>query len=101
MTLYLLLAAGGMQGIRDGNGLAISITGMLIVFAALVGISLFIGFLPMVLAWIEPFFPESEGHHGPAASSTAAGDGDDENLRLIAAIGYAKQAQAKTAGGRK
>lgn len=98
MSSIFLLAAGGLQGIADGNGLAVSITGMLIVFAALLGISLFIGFLPMVLARIEPFFPEVEGHHAPTGSSTQP---EDENLRLIAVIGYAKHAQAKSSAGAK
>lgn len=73
-----------LTNITDGNAIGISITGMLIVFAALGLISAFIGALPKVLAAVEPYWPVSEGHHHvprPAESLPI----DEE--RIVAAIG--------------
>lgn len=95
MPTLLLLAEMGWQNVTEADGLAISITGMLIVFVALIGISLFIGLLPMLLARIEPWLPEGEGHHAPAH---AAGATPADDPRIIAAIGYAKHLQSRGGG---
>lgn len=48
----------GLQRISDGNGVFLSITGMLIVFVALSFISVFIASLPRILALVSRFFPD-------------------------------------------
>ncbi len=72
-----------VNNIIAGNGVTISIMGMLIVFAALAFISLFIAILPKLLPFLEKIFPEQHHHHGP--SSTQASD----HNKVLAAIGYA------------
>lgn len=74
----------GFQNVIDGNGFAIAITGMLIVFAALAIISLFIALLPRVLKVLAVVFPE-EHHHGAVSSKKPTRDDD----ALLAAIGFA------------
>ncbi len=75
----------GFQAISEGAGVSIAVTGMLIVFFALVIISLFIGLLPVVLTGLGPILPRLESHSQPpsAAERTPA---DDE--KLVAAIGF-------------
>jgi len=82
----------GFRAITEGNGIAITITGLLIVFAALTAISLFIGALPKLLHALGPYLPVIESHHDlpPSkgrAAKAASGEGVDP--RLVAAIGWA------------
>lgn len=72
------------QNILNGNGFDIAVTGMLIVFAALAIISLFIASLPKVIGILDKIFPEIH-HHAPATSKKPERDND----ALLAAIGYA------------
>lgn len=74
----------GFQNVIDGNGFIIAVMGMLIVFAALALISLFIAFLPAMLKALSAVLPE-EHHHGPAPSQKKSRDND----AFLAAIGYA------------
>ena len=76
--------AVGWQNIVEHNGLTIAAIGMLIVFCALVFITLFIGALPKVLAALDPFLPEMHGSHGPPAAAERT-KVDEE--KVIAAIG--------------
>ncbi|MEM8866542.1 MAG: OadG family transporter subunit, partial [Planctomycetota bacterium] len=82
----------GLDAIREGNGVAITITGLLIVFVALTAVSLFIGALPRLLDALGPYLPEIESHHdqptnnGRGSKSPPAAGTDP---RLIAAIGWA------------
>ncbi|TWT77203.1 Oxaloacetate decarboxylase, gamma chain [Posidoniimonas polymericola] len=123
LLLPILAEASGWQGIVEGRGLAISVTGMLIVFVALATISTFIAMLPKLLALIEPIFPESAGHHhaSPAApqapaptavpatvvavagSLPAAGPApaQQDDGAVIAAIGYAVHASSSAGKGAK
>jgi len=76
----------GIQNIAEYEGLGISITGLSIVFAALLLISLFITSLPRVLAMLESLLPPEVEHHvaaSPAATRV------DENEAVVAAIGFA------------
>jgi len=99
-TLWLIAqladppAAKGWEGIAQGNGLAIALTGMLIVFVALVLISLYIAAVPRVLARIEPFWPTSAGHHVPRAREEQT-PLDEE--RVVAAIGMVLHAEMQKA----
>ncbi len=87
-----------MQGVREGNGVAISITGMLIVFCALTIVSLFIRLLPEVLAKLEPILPRLESHAHPPADAERL---EIENERIVAAIGYVlhQEMQKASRGG--
>jgi oxaloacetate decarboxylase gamma subunit len=75
----------GIRNITEFEGLGISITGISIVFAALILISLFITSLPRVLAMLESVLPPEVDHH--AAAAPAARKNDDESV--VAAIGFA------------
>lgn len=60
----------GFERINEANGWGIAITGMMIVFFALVLISLIIAMLPTLLAKLEPYVPVVHHHgHGPAAAA--------------------------------
>ncbi len=72
----------GIQNINDGHGLTIAITGMVIVFAALSIISIFIAILPKLILLLARAFPEEHHHATPAAKDAK----DDE--ALLAAIGF-------------
>ncbi len=74
--------AFSFQKILDGNGLAISITGMFIVFFALLTIALSVFLLPKILKIYDKFFPEAEEEYTTTGSL-------EENKEMIAAIGFA------------
>ncbi len=63
----------GLQRIVDGQGLPIALAGMIIVFTALLLISLFITLLPRILATVARRFPETE-HHAPRRVETPRED---------------------------
>lgn len=70
------------------KGASIALTGMAIVFVALVLISLAIAALPRVLTWIDPWLPEP---HGGAHGQESAGHPENQvadDDAVIAAIGY-------------
>ena len=56
-----------LENIAEGNAIAISVTGMLIVFSGLLLISFYIAFLPKVLAFIDQLF---EGKKGAKSDET-------------------------------
>ncbi|MCA9185568.1 MAG: OadG family protein [Pirellulaceae bacterium] len=93
--LIVLLAQGNGVGvtfdvtrISDGNGMAIAITGMVIVFVALTLIASFIGSLPHVLRFIDPYLPAVHDHAGsPPPDEQLPSD----ELPIVAAIGYVLQ----------
>ena len=76
--------------VSEGNAVAITITGMLIVFTALTLISVFIAALPRVLSAIEPYLPAAEDHHDAptTAESLRSDDGKSNEEKIVAAIGY-------------
>ncbi len=76
--------------IAENHGLAISITGILIVFAALILITLFIMALPRVLAVLETVLPSKPEHHAGPASATSSTNHDEA---VVAAIGFALHAR--------
>ena len=71
----------GIQNIIDGHGIAVSITGMLIVFFALLVIATFIAILPVFLKLI----PEK------SESENTALEPDESIVAVIAAALYAKK----------
>ena len=73
----------GLQRIDDGQGLPIALAGMIIVFTALLLISLFITLLPRILAVVARRFPET-AHHAPRRVETPR-----EDLAAVAAAAWA------------
>jgi len=73
----------GLENIIAGNGYTIAIMGMLIVFAALAIIALFISQLPKVLPLLNKVLPE--GHHHAEQPTKHSADHD----QMLAAIAYA------------
>ena len=73
-------AGPSWQHVIDGQGLSVSLTGMLIVFLSLVIISTFIALLPRLLSVVARVFPEKEER--PPAKPEATEE------RVIAAIGF-------------
>lgn len=72
------------QNVIDGNGIGLALTGMLIVFTALILISLFIASVPRLLGLLNRIFPEVDHHH-----HTPSRPADQPDLELVAAIGLA------------
>jgi len=72
------------------RGLSIAGAGLLIVFAVLILLSVFIASLPHLLGWLEPYLPAAEHSHGVAAP---ASDSLSDDAAVIAAIGYALHVQ--------
>lgn len=76
---------GTILGDIGPRGYAIAISGLLIVFTALVLISLFIASLPRILEYLAKYFPEVDESHvrQPPSDGDVADDG-----AVLAAIGY-------------
>ena len=79
----------GLQMAEQGNlaskGTNIALAGLLIVFTALILISLFIASLPHILRWVANYWPEVEepsAHAGHPESQVA------DNGAVLAAIGF-------------
>lgn len=73
----------GLQRIADGQGLPIALAGMIIVFTALLLITLFITVLPRILAAVARRFPETV-HHAPRRVEPPP-----EDLAAVAAAAWA------------
>jgi Na+-transporting methylmalonyl-CoA/oxaloacetate decarboxylase gamma subunit len=67
-----------------GDGVAIAATGLLIVFAALLLITLFIAAMPRILSAVASVLPEVPDGHSPHDSSQSLLPDD----AVIAAIGF-------------
>lgn len=80
----IVFAEIGFDNIQRANGIGIAITGMLIVFTALVLISTFIALLPRVLNKLAALLPEE---HEPVHTSTPPPIAADD-AAVVAAIGY-------------
>ena len=74
------------QNVIDADGIAISLAGMLIVFAALTLISLFIAALPKVLDALSDYLPAEHIHH--AGHGLPSSEAPDEEELIIAALGF-------------
>ena len=92
-----------LERISENHGVAIAVTGMLIVFAVLVLISAFIAALPKALERLGPLLPPETVRHGhappaPLQTPQRTPEPRDKHVdeQLVAAIGVAlhrKQAQ--------
>ena len=81
------------QNVIDGQGIRIAITGMLIVFTALVLFSLFITVLPRIVSALNRRYPPA-----PELSSSTPTLSTDP--AVVAAIGFALHLRDRGAGGR-
>lgn len=72
-----------IENIVNANGVSIAIMGMLIVFAALAIIAIFITLLPRLLPLLEKVVPEAHRHSAPAPSESS------DHEEVLAAIAYA------------
>ena len=82
----------GIQNITENDGVGISITGISIVFAALILISLFIASLPRILALLESVLPPEAEHLAATAPGEKSNDHDEA---VVAAIGFALHARRR------
>ena len=79
----MFLLVSGLDDIRAHDGFAIAITGMVIVFSALVLISLALSALPGLLAILNDYYPEKP-EHKTSVSPPASSEGD-HNIAAAAA----------------
>lgn len=94
---YVMGDKFSLQNIIDNDGISISITGMSIVFLALLLISLFIAALPHVLERLSGILPPEAPHAAPAARPDPAAQKPDE--ALVAAIGFALHVESQARKG--
>ncbi len=117
LLLSLLQSGGGDGGettplVESGMslGLPIAGAGLMIVFLALMLISLFIAALPYVVEMLATIVPETDGHHGDSTqgSTQRSNQGHPESLvpddsAVLAAIGFVLhtelQRHVSSAGG--
>ena len=78
-----MILASALQKIHDADGFAIAVTGILIVFVALVLISGFLTALPRLLELLNRYFPEPVSH-SPSPATTQADAATDEVVAAIA-----------------
>ena len=82
------------SNVVEGNAVAISVTGMLIVFSALTLITVFIAMLPRILSSLDPYLPAvSDHHHQPTPADALPMDEE----RIVAAIGAVLHAEMQKA----
>ncbi|MFW5972752.1 MAG: OadG family protein [Bacteroidota bacterium] len=75
----------GIDNIIAGDGIGLAITGMLIVFAGLIFISLYIAAIPRALEWAESQKQRREERRRPAPTAAASGI-EDPTLRAAIAL---------------
>ncbi|MFW5501269.1 MULTISPECIES: OadG family protein [unclassified Maridesulfovibrio] len=73
-----------------GDGVALSVTGMSIVFVALLLVSVYIALLPKIAAFCNKIIPPSAHHSGPVASAPTpqVKTGPSEAEVVAAAVAY-------------
>lgn len=79
-----------IQNILDGQGIEISIIGILVVFTALALISAFISLLPTILRMVNLIYPSEEETHALSVSSDTP---EDEILAAIGSVLHAETGQ--------
>ena len=81
----------GVHNIINGSGISIAMTGMGVVFVALLLVSLFIALLPQALRFLEQRFPEVLTTSSDATITLATAQGTDEAMvaAVVAAVAHA------------
>lgn len=82
-----------VQNIVDSQGLGIALTGMLVVFTALLLITFFISALPRILTALEDYLPEPHGI-GESTSTMTKPMETDHREQFAAAIGLLAHSHA-------
>ncbi|MGM0442722.1 MAG: hypothetical protein ACQEQV_00865 [Fibrobacterota bacterium] len=85
----------GLEGISEGHGILVAVTGLVSVFAALVVITLMIAALPATLRLVSKVFPESHAEQVKSGRRT-----DDSEVALAAALAFHAN-QSAGQGGRQ
>jgi oxaloacetate decarboxylase gamma subunit len=80
------------QNILDGQGFELAFAGMIIVFTALLLVSIFIALLPRCLVFVNRWVPEVHHHSAPKAKAKASTATND--AEIAAAIGYVLHSRA-------
>ena len=78
------------NNIANEQGVAIAITGLIIVFTALFLITLFIALLPKILKTLEPILPAAHEPHGSVAREHAPKGNQELLIAAAAAAAYHK-----------
>ncbi len=60
--------SGGMQPLFEDYGIPLAVMGILVVFAALTLVSVFINYLPRIMNVLDHLHPEKHESHAPVAS---------------------------------
>ncbi|WP_319762056.1 OadG family protein [Maridesulfovibrio sp.] len=78
------------DNVVSGNGVALSVTGMSIVFLALILVSCYIALLPKIAALFNKILPPAAHHSGPVANAPAPDmkTGPSEAEIVAAAVAY-------------
>jgi oxaloacetate decarboxylase gamma subunit len=86
-----------VQNILDGGGIGISLTGMSIVFSALLLISIYIRWLPTILEFVDRYILKKDlslSETETAAATAAVSEADTEEKDLASVIGMVMQLEA-------
>jgi oxaloacetate decarboxylase gamma subunit len=86
----------GFDNVIAGNGVSITLSGMAIVFCGLILISLYIGFLPHFLAWMDGWLdPKKRANRQKTKEKNTQSlpSSPTEDLDLLAAINYVIEAE--------
>ena len=81
----------GIENIQAYDGVGIALTGMCIVFTALILITFYIAWLPWVLKHLAKILPEPEGHYHRVEDQEV----QEEDLMIAAAIAAALRRRQK------
>jgi oxaloacetate decarboxylase gamma subunit len=97
-----LFQGAGWENVTRADGLALALTGMLVVFTALALVSGFIALLPRALARLEARFPRSlPAEHARVTVAPAGGSlSADEQAALAAALAAIAARHPEAFGGR-
>ncbi|MCG8451243.1 MAG: OadG family protein [Pirellulales bacterium] len=82
-----LLALIDWQPLWEDKGLPLALMGLLVVFAALILVCVFIATLPKMMSFLDRFFPETrEAAHAAEAQRTTTDEIPEATLAVIAAV---------------
>ena len=79
------------HNIASGQGFELAFAGMIIVFTALVLVTLFIALLPKALVVVNRLIPEAHLHTAPPPQRQS-----DDDAAIAAAVGFALHARQQT-----
>ncbi|MGD9857720.1 MAG: OadG family protein [Planctomycetaceae bacterium] len=79
----------GFHNITEAGGIGLAVTGMTIVFVALLLVTWFIAGLPRMLPFLDAMLPVAEARHGAPRPSASTGTASAMPDEIIVAIGFA------------